>query len=106
MNSQSDFMLHVCLATENLQVKRFLDDEVKVIGYEPGKGKYKGMTGSLQCRLRNGLTVNVGSGMSDAERRNPPPVGSIITIKFQELTDGNIPRFPTFIGVRIDANWP
>jgi DNA ligase-1 len=86
-----------------IQVKRFLDDEVTVIGYEPGKGKYKGMTGSLVCRLKSGLQVNVGSGLSDHERRHPPKIGSVITIKFQELTDGNIPRFPTFIGVRIDA---
>jgi len=37
-------------------------------------------------------TFNVGTGFTDAQRNNPPPVGSIITFRFQELTDRGIPR--------------
>jgi DNA ligase-1 len=31
---------------------------------------------------------------------DPPPVGSTITFRYQELTDGGVPRFPSFVGVR------
>ena len=41
--------------------------------------------------------------MSDAERRDPPKIGSIITYRFQELTNDGVPRFPSFVGVRVDA---
>ena len=44
--------------------------------------------------------------MSDHERDNPPAIGSIITYKFQELTPDGVPRFPTYIGVRIDMTQP
>ena len=41
--------------------------------------------------------------MSDAQRELPPALGETITVKFQELTDGGVPRFPVFTGVRRDA---
>ena len=34
------------------------------------------------------------------ERNNPPPVGAMITFRYQELTDGGVPRFPSYIGIR------
>ena len=39
----------------------------------------------------------VGTGFSDNQRNNPPPVGSTITFRYQELTDGGVPRFPSFV---------
>lgn len=42
----------------------------------------------------------------DAERADPPPIGAIVTFRYQELTPAGIPRFPTFVCVRIDATWP
>src|SRR5262249_51215436 len=48
----------------------------------------------------------VGTGFSDAERGAPPPVGSIITFRYQELSDSGVPRFPSYVGVRDDAAWP
>lgn len=30
----------------------------------------------------------------------------MITVRYQELTDGGIPRFPTYVGVRVDIKWP
>ena len=38
--------------------------------------------------------------MTDAQRDNPPPIGSTITFKFQELSDRGVPRFPTYVGLR------
>lgn len=89
-----------------LKVKSFSDDEAKVIAHLPGKGKHAGVMGSLQCELASGKTFAVGSGFSDKERQNPPKIGSVITFRYQELTPAGIPRFPTYIGVRIDSKWP
>ena len=88
-----------------LKVKRFLDCEALVKGIEKGKGKNTNRMGALQCMLENGKRFNVGSGFTDAQRNNPPKIGSIITVKYQELTVGGIPRFPTFLGIRVDAVW-
>lgn len=81
-----------------LKVKSFFDAEAKVIRHEPGKGKFKGLCGALYCEMANGKHFAVGSGLSEENRRNPPPIGSIITYRYQELTEAGIPRFPTFIG--------
>jgi DNA ligase-1 len=83
-----------------LKVKTFHDGDAKVIGHEPGKGKHKGRLGALLVELVNGTQFSVGTGFSDAERGKPPPIGSIITFRYQELSDGGVPRFPSFVKVR------
>src|SRR5262249_48493172 len=40
---------------------------------------------------------------SDAERGAPPLVGSVITFRYQELSDGGVPRFPSYVGFRPGA---
>ena len=86
-----------------LKVKSFKDDEAVVIGHEKGKGKHAGRLGAVTARLANGKVFSVGTGFSDRERQNPPPIGSLITFRYQELSDAGIPRFPSYIGLRIDA---
>jgi DNA ligase-1 len=85
-----------------LKVKSFFDDEATVIDYQKGKGRHKGRVGALVVRMENGKEFEVGTGLSDAERETPPPVGTVIKFKYQELTDGGVPRFPTYIGLRED----
>jgi DNA ligase-1 len=80
--------------------KRFDDTEARVVGYRPGKGKYTGLVGSLKVELPDGTRFAVGSGLSDAERREPPPVGSIITFKHHGWTRHGKPRFPVFWRIR------
>jgi hypothetical protein len=41
----------------------------------------------------------LGSGLSDEQRRNPPPVGSTVTYRFRGLNDSGIPRFASFMRV-------
>jgi DNA ligase-1 len=86
-----------------LKVKRFHDAEARVIGYLPGAGKHKGRTGSLEVQLTSGVRFAVGTGLSDAERVRPPAIGSTISFRYQELSDGGVPRFPSYVGVR-EAN--
>jgi DNA ligase-1 len=52
--------------------------------------------------MPSGQRFSVGTGFSDAERHNPPAVGSVITFRYQELTDGGVPRFPVYISIRRD----
>lgn len=83
-----------------LKVKSFKDDEAVVLSYVPGKGKHKGKMGAIVCKLKSGKEFSVGTGFSDHQRSNPPPIGSTITFRYQELTNDNVPRFPSFIGMR------
>jgi len=83
-----------------IKAKRFDDMEGRVIGYRPGRGKFAGLVGSLQVEIPGGLSFYIGSGLKDWERENPPPLGAIITFKYQGLTDNGIPRFATFLRVR------
>ena len=89
-----------------LKAKRFEDDEARVIEYLPGKGKYAGMMGSLLVEGRSGLQFKIGSGFTNAERLNPPPIGSWVTYKFYGKTKKGLPRFASFMHVRPAADRP
>lgn len=86
-----------------LKVKSFHDAEARVIEHLPGTGKHKGRLGALSVELSDGTKFSVGTGFSDAEREKPPPIGSIITFRYQELSDRGVPRFPSFVRVRTDV---
>ncbi|PRP86779.1 hypothetical protein PROFUN_02928 [Planoprotostelium fungivorum] len=88
-----------------LKVKTFHDEEAKVIGHEEGEGRCQGMMGGLKCVLPNGKQFTVGTGFTDAQRQRPPKKGSVITFKFQELTNSGVPRFPVFLRIREDVTW-
>jgi len=89
-----------------LKVKTFHDAEARVIGHAPGTGKHKGRLGALVVELADGTKFNVGTGFSDAERESPPAIGAIITFRYQELSDDGVPRFPSWVGERVDAELP
>jgi hypothetical protein len=74
----------------------------------PGQGKYEGMVGALLAELANGKHIRIGSGLNDEQRKQPPPIGSIITLRYRQLTKDGLPRFPSFVAVRDDltATWP
>ena len=86
-----------------LKVKSFLDAEATVLDHLPGAGRHKGRLGALLVELPGGAKFAVGTGLSDAERGNPPPVGASITFRYQELSDGGVPRFPSYVGMRTDV---
>ncbi|OED36508.1 DNA ligase [Chromatiales bacterium (ex Bugula neritina AB1)] len=80
-----------------LKLKPYQDAEATVTGYGAGKGKYRGMTGSLLVVDNQGNRFKLGSGLSDAERRSPPPLGSIVTYRYQGRTLSGKPRFARYL---------
>ncbi|MDR3636569.1 MAG: DNA ligase [Isosphaeraceae bacterium] len=89
-----------------LKIKSFRDAEARVLEHLKGAGRHKGRLGALLVELADGTRFSVGTGFSDAERAAPPSVGSVITFRYQELSDGGVPRFPSYVGVRADAAVP
>lgn len=85
-----------------LKLKPYEDAEARVVGYLPGKGKFAGMLGALQVETSEGLHFNLGAGLSDAERRNPPALGSWVTYRYNGVNvRTGIPRFARFLRLRL-----
>jgi DNA ligase-1 len=99
-------MYEVGRSSSLLKVKTFHDTEARVIGHAPGTGKHKGRLGALIVELPDGTKFNVGTGFSDEERENPPAIGAVITFRYQELSKDGVPRFPSYVGERIDVKLP
>ncbi len=86
-----------------LKVKSLEDAEGVVIAHLPGQGKYAGLTGALLVQLPDGRRLRLGSGLPDALRRTPPPVGSTVTYRYNGTHGtGGVPRFARFWRVRAD----
>ena len=47
-----------------------------------------------------GVKFSIGTGLKDADRVKPPPVGARITFRYTELTDGGVPKCASFVAVR------
>jgi len=92
-----------------LKVKKFLTADCKIIGYEEGDGKYKGVLGSFIIDYK-GNKVNVGSGYSDEQRQEywinrDKYIGRILEVKYKEETMDKKTKlislqFPTFVCIR------
>ncbi len=85
-----------------LKLKPYLDAEARVLAQLPGKGKYAGMLGALEVETPEGIRFAIGTGFSDAQRRAPPPIGSLVTYRYRGLTAKGRPRFASFLRVRED----
>jgi DNA ligase-1 len=92
-------------STTCLKVKSFHDAEGRVIAHFEGTGRHMNRLGALRVEVPDGTTFSVGTGFSDAERESPPAIGSLITFRFQELTNAGVPRFPSFVSERHDISW-
>lgn len=89
-----------------LKLKSYADAEAIVIAYSPGKGKYQGKLGALIVEAINGAQkgkqFKLGSGFSDQERAHPPEIGSLVTYKYFGFTSTGLPRFASYLRVRLD----
>lgn len=79
-----------------LKVKPWLDAEARVVGHIGGRGKYAGMIGALVVEMPDGRRFRLGTGFSDAERRDPPPVGALVTYRYRGLSASGLPRFASY----------
>ena len=84
------------------KLKPARDAEARVVGYKPGKGKYEGMVGALLVEDERGRRFALGSGLRDADRRAPPPIGSRVTFRHDGLTAKGTPRFARYLRPRAD----
>ncbi|HHD64710.1 MAG TPA: DNA ligase [Desulfobulbaceae bacterium] len=88
---------------EILKVNTYADREAVVIAHIEGTGRNRGRLGSLLVELPDKIRFRIGTGFSDEQRINPPPIGSIITFKYYGLYSSGRPRFPSFLRVRPDT---
>lgn len=70
------------------------------MGHEGGTGRNAYRLGALTLSTPDGRQFSCGTGLSDADRASPPPIGSVVTFRFTELMDNGYPRFPVFVAVR------
>jgi len=89
-----------------LKVKSFKDAEARVLEHLAGAGRHKGRLGAVLVEMADGTRFSIGTGFSDAERHDPPKVGAVVTFRYQELSDGGVPRFPSYVGERHDVALP
>ena len=88
---------------ELLKLKEHDDAEARVVGHLPGKGKHTGRLGALLVEMPDGRRFALGTGLTDAERADPPPLGSWVTYRYRGLHEGSgLPRFASFMRVRAD----
>ena len=86
-----------------LKLKTHDDAAARVIARVPGKGKHAGRLGALMVETLEGRRFALGTGFTDAQRADPPPVGSWVTYRFRGLHEGSgLPRFASFLRVRSD----
>ena len=83
-----------------LKLKPWDDAEARVVAHLPGRGRHAGRVGALLVETPAGLRLRLGTGLADAERADPPPVGSIVTYRHAGWHDSGLPRFARFLRVR------
>ena len=90
-----------------LKYKTHEDTEARVVGHIPGQGKFSGQMGALLVEMpaldgQPAQRFKLGTGFTDAQRQNPPAIGTRVTYRFRGLNDSGIPRFASFMRVRED----
>ena len=94
---------YVSKRSQDLQkVKKFLDDEFEIVGYERVNNSPDIV---WKCITRQGH-VFAAKQMGGAEERCVPDdearaaIGQKLTVKYQEITNKGLPRFPVALGIR------
>jgi DNA ligase-1 len=84
--------------------KMFLDDEYEIVGFYDGEGAEKGCV-LWRCKTPEGRVFGCRPHGTQEERKElfkhgSEYVGKKLTVRYQELTDDGIPRFPVGIAIR------
>ena len=72
------------------------ETEAIVLDYHISNARFSG----FRCRLGDGQTLPVTAGFTDRDRDCPPPVGGIVTLRFEQVTATGVPFAARFAGVR------
>ncbi len=88
-----------------LKVKNFTDEEYEIVGFTTGVGRFDGCIVWI-CETEDGHEFKVVPQGTMEERQEAyqnadKNVGKLLKVKFFELTDDGIPRFPVGIGIRL-----
>lgn len=83
-----------------IKLKPQYDAEATVVAHTAGRGKYKGKLGALVVETPEGIRFKLGTGFSDAQRENPPKIGSLVTYTYKDKTKNGKPKFASFLRVR------
>ncbi len=100
MLHRADALWHGGRSEALLKLKLQADAEAQVVAHVAGQGRHTGRLGALRVRTAQGLEFKLGTGFSDAQRDQPPPLGSWVTYTYRGLTDGGLPRFAAFLRER------
>lgn len=85
-----------------LKLKLQHDAEAVVLKHLPGKGKYTDKLGALLVETEDGLRFKLGTGFTDAQRADPPKIGSIVTYRYRDKTANGKPRFASFLRIKTE----
>jgi DNA ligase-1 len=98
-----------CRAKRSLDLvkaKRFLQEEFEVVEIEE-RDRQPGTAGAVRCRTVGGLEFSATPECTEADkvdmwRRRDEYLGAqwLATVRYQELTDAGVPRFPVCAGMR------
>ena len=88
-----------------LKVKSFMDREYEIIGFTTGVGRFEGSIVWI-CKTRDGNEFKVVPQGTMEERQETYQnadnhIGELLKVKYFELTDDGIPRFPVGLGIRL-----
>jgi DNA ligase 1 len=85
-----------------LKMKPVQDAEARVVAHTPGRGKLWGKLGALEVETPEGVRFKLGTGLTDAQRKNPPAIGSVVTYRYRDVTPAGKPRFASFLRMHGD----
>src|SRR5690606_20801028 len=91
---------------EIIKLKPVLSFDLRVVGAEEGKGKHAGRLGAIVVEFQ-GKKLRVGTGFSDAERKDwwengEDLIGQIAEIEAMDFSADGLLREPRFKGIRHD----
>ena len=91
-------------STGLLKYKDFVDDEFEITDVVPGTAKFA-KCAIFECKAPNGLLFNVTPEGSIEEKeeylnQGPSLIGKMLKVKYQNLSEDGIPRFPVGLSIR------
>ena len=82
-----------------LKFKPYDDAEARVVEHIMTKSRRGPRLAALLVETPEGQRFKLGTGLTDAERENPPPIGSWVTYRFDGTTANGLPKLARFARV-------